>query len=970
MYPRALTHVMRGIVAASVLAGVACGGSVELPGTDSDLDGLSPIQCDVDSSNQVSQAWPASIGEAVGNTICPRTDRDYWRVTGVGGDRQLLNVDITYSKLSAIELRTEVYGPRGRCMDNAITPCAADGTCSPPNSYCDRDRGGCRLPDAPICFRNTDCAGQQCYGATSVTELLGDTRIPASSALLHRLSANFPAFQTGDYTIGIFDHAEREQDPEVQYALTVTQQTDPDNNEPNNLVNQATPIGNDEELDGAMSYIGDVDYYIVTPTVAGQAAVVEVDLSYSATAAIAPTWSLRQGTFEYLGPDAKTEGSGATAIRRQKTAVVTRNSDPVIIRVENAAQATNTTDIYSIHVRFGTDPSEGANRNDTIATATAVNAGGPSAAPSSGMPSSFYSNNTRTLVAANDIDWYKVDKTGGNSLLHGFLTSTAASAPYALVFQVYRESEAVCSDTSPCSQGRPCSQAGLCLDLLVQRPSPDGPGDPQLGGLVPNYIETQQPFFNGPYYIRVVHDAATRQDVDGYDFEGANPYQLRLAHVTEPDGEDASATPDNKFVARPLRAQLSDFVDHYRTSFGKSVTPGSGTFRMGVVPSSVIGASGCTQQTVTLYETTGVPLGAMATSSVAITATNASLREGGCSGAALASPRATTGGSFNIGVTPAAAGDVTLAIAVDGGASVQSLLSTTAGEGIRFIPRPTNASRSLPANGWSVPIAVSLPSPAGATTDVVLRASSGGVSCLDVSASDATRCLNDDGGADYCTVAPRAQCRIRYNAGGQNYNVRTYFTAANAPGYLYVNRGGDDVERYQWSVYTAGVAASSAYSITGWISYEGDQDFFELAPANSGLRGGGMTIFVDYPSSQVDIRASLFRGNRASSVGYGGSETIQESCETCGGNSLPGWTCYTPRQTCQQADFSDPNVMSAGPEATDAQCAYSGDATSPIRVWVNEKSSNDWDARASAQYAIRVIYREGCPQECSQDLCN
>src|SRR5262249_13968939 len=160
-----------------------------------------------------------------------------------------------------------------------------------------------------------------------------------------------------------------------------------------------------------------------------------------------------------------------------------------LIRVQNAANATNTTDRYTLLVELTDDPQEGAVRNDDIANATNLDAGN---APDPPGANQFYNQTDRTLVALTATDWYRLPRPDpdDNTLLH-ILATASTSAPYSLVMQMYTPTAVSCSPVNQCAQGRPCSQEGKCLDLMVQRPAPDGPGDPQLGGLSPNYIETQ-----------------------------------------------------------------------------------------------------------------------------------------------------------------------------------------------------------------------------------------------------------------------------------------------------------------------------------------------------------------------------------------------------------------------------------------------------------------------------------------------
>jgi hypothetical protein len=388
------------LVAALLVFAGACGGDVKQPHVpDADLD--RPIACEPDDFNSLDETRPATLGIVAEHTICPRADRDYWQLTGIGGEKQLLAVDLLYEHVSAVELQAHVWGPRGRCMPNALTACTTNESCAPTFDFCDTDRGGCRAANAPVCFKDSDClAGESCYGATTAVEQIAQVRIPPSSVLQHRLTANYAAFAQGNYTVIVYDHAEREEEPTDTYKLTVTTQTDPDVNEPNDLRNLATPLVSGTGVEGAMSYVDDVDWYVITPGFETPA-VVRVNLTYSASSVIAPTWTIVQGTFQYVGPDAVTEGSGGSAIRRQSAGVVTPTNAPVLIRVQNAANATNTTDRYNLVVDIAEDPQEGATRNDDIANATEL------PAPASGAAHggrSDYNQTNRTLVPLHDTD--------------------------------------------------------------------------------------------------------------------------------------------------------------------------------------------------------------------------------------------------------------------------------------------------------------------------------------------------------------------------------------------------------------------------------------------------------------------------------------------------------------------------------------------------------------------------------------
>ncbi len=894
--------------------------------------------------------------------MCPRADRDYWKYTGIGGDKQLLSVDLLYEKLSpTVELQADVWGPRGRCMPNALTACTTNESCAPSFDFCDSDRGGCRAANAPVCFKDSDCtAGESCYGAQSAVEQIAQVRIPPTSVLQHRLTANYAAFAQGDYTVIVYDHAEREEEPEVEYQLTVTTQTDPDVNEPNDLRNLATPLVSGTGVEGAMSYVDDVDWFVITPAFSTPA-VVRINLTYSSSSVIAPTWTIVQGNFQYVGPNTVTEGSGGTAIRRQSAGVVTPTNGPVLIRVENAANATNTTDRYNLVVDLTDDPQEGAVRNDEIANATNLNAGTATAPPGANM---FYNQTDRILVALNDTDWYRIARSAAiddNTLLH-FINSAAASAPYSLVFQMYRPTAQACSALNQCTQGRPCSPEGVCLDLMVQRPAPDGPGDPQLGGLSPNYIETQLPMLADVVYVRVVNSASTLLDVPGYDFTKANPYRLTIEHIAEPDPGDAANPPDNRFLSRPFDADAGDFSPRWRDVTGGDVivqpsNPGS-PMAVARAASVVNGtAASCTTVTLDVYDGLGR---ANATSrTIDLSGSGGATFEATCGNGTPTTQVVATGASTTVGLVNTGGGAVTLTASI-GGVGVSSYLPTTNATNFQSQAN-TAAQRGAAADSASAAVRVRLPAVVGSATTINLVASGGGqITC--VAAGTNPNCPNDDTTADYCDpTAGQPDCHVIIPTGGQTVDVRVNFPNPGAPQTLTATWGGSNTGIFQWVVYTPGEAVSSGggppYSIQGFISYDGDQDFFEVVPPNPpGLGAGGITIFVDFPASEVDLRAQATRGGGG--AGVGNNNDVCE--EGCGG----GGTCNTQRQTCRHAAFNE----SAGPTASDPECVYTGaSGGEPIRIWVNDVNSNDWEE--VQPYTIRVEYFEGCPGVCPAAAC-
>ncbi len=925
----------------------ACGGKVGGVDLGPDID-TRPPSCEPDDFNSLSQTRPAQLGIIAEDTICPRADQDFWQLTGIGGDKQLLSVDLVYEKLSSVELRADVWGPRGRCMPNALTTCATNDQCAPTFDFCDTARGGCRMAASPVCFKDSDCsAGESCYGTNTAVEQLGSVRIPATSVLQHRLTANYAAFAQGTYTVVVYDHAEREEEPTTKYALTVTTQTDPDTNEPNDLVNLATPLTHNVGVEGAMSYVDDVDWYVIQPVSGTNPAVVRVNLTYSGNAVIAPTWTVVQGNFQYIGPNAKTESSGGTALRRQQAAIVTPMAAPVYIRVQNGSNATNTTDRYNLTVEVTDDPEEGATRNDDIANATTLTSTTATAGPNGTQVVNY---TDRHLVALNDTDWYRIPRSGPseNTLLY-FRSTAAANAPYSLVLQMYRATATACAANNPCSQGRPCSPEGVCLDLMAQRPAPDGPGDPQQGGLSPNYLETQLPMFSDVAYVRIVNNAATTLPIAGYDFEKSSPYTLLIRHKLEPDVLERTA-PDNRFLSRPFDAEESDFAPVYRNvTAGSTIVPGADGQPMAVArPGSTVGTSGCTTVNLDLFDGRGAPLAG--SHSIGVTAAGGTVQRS-CSDTA-ASPFASTGATTAIGVL-SSGGPVTLTATVDGTGSVSSQLPN--GNALLFRSSVPNqaAARGVAEGSASDVVRIILPATSGTDTQLELQMSAGTVLCANTDPANANNCLYANG-SGYCTpTAPGlSNCRVTIPAGQLVYDVRAIFPTEGPPQTMTVTNIGNQM--FQWVVYGAGsIVTNDNTTIQGYLSYDGDQDFFQIVPA--GVGPGGVTIRLSYPASEIDIRAQATRGGAGAGVAR-----QQDVCEDgCGAGA-----CTALRNTCHW----NTTTLSAGPEATSPECVYtSASGATPIRVWVNDTNSNDWDE--INMYHVEVEYNEGCPGVCPAAAC-
>src|SRR5690606_2552219 len=141
---RAGARLLAGALTATLLA--CSGGDNGDPSPD--LGGDDDVACAVDSSRDPASAYSGILGEPLTDTICPRTDIDYWRFTldapGV------LEVAARYERLGNPNLALRLRGPRGICVPTAPTACSGVGDCAT-GELCDSERGGCRPSNSPTC---------------------------------------------------------------------------------------------------------------------------------------------------------------------------------------------------------------------------------------------------------------------------------------------------------------------------------------------------------------------------------------------------------------------------------------------------------------------------------------------------------------------------------------------------------------------------------------------------------------------------------------------------------------------------------------------------------------------------------------------------------------------------------------------------------------------------------------------------
>ncbi|MEZ4271918.1 MAG: hypothetical protein R3C68_10955 [Myxococcota bacterium] len=218
--------------------------------------------CPIDASLSVDTSFDGAFAADLQDTLCPRRDEDFWKVTTTGSNK-IVSAQIEYRKLSNIRLALEWLGPQGICINSPMQSCSASATCTPPE-LCDTERGGCRPSTAQFCV-----AGAGCDTNTTCATALGSLGAAVEQSIggsFHRLQTNFRAAQAGDYTVKVFDQTEQEADRDIKYTLTLTEKNDPDLQEPNDTSAMATPVtldgsGTSQAITGFLAYTADVDYF-------------------------------------------------------------------------------------------------------------------------------------------------------------------------------------------------------------------------------------------------------------------------------------------------------------------------------------------------------------------------------------------------------------------------------------------------------------------------------------------------------------------------------------------------------------------------------------------------------------------------------------------------------------------------------------------------------------------------------------
>ncbi len=951
----------RWIAVAAALALMSTGGCRDtprpppLPPADFD-DLLGPSCLPEDSSRGLDSAWeiPTAAlvdGTPVSDTLCPQYDSDYWRLA-VSGERQLVEVELTYNRAGEIELAVDWFGPLGLCVPSAPVACATNDDCAS-GQRCDLERGGCRAAVPPECYGPAHCPGESCATAEGALLRGPILRLPGSG-VSQRIQTLLPAFRPGTYTLRVYDRAAAVEDPVTRYQLTVRQRQDTDAHEPNDAPHLATALASDTPQTGTFSYAGDVDFFRVTPAGGGRA-VVFVDLTYPDGMPAVPSFRLHQGA---AAPIPAGPPLAATGGRHRSVAWVMPGDEPITVEVFNTTGALAPTHSYTLAVKVIDDADE-PTRDDTAASARPLDLGAPGGAATV----------NQRLIAENDADWLAVSKTGADqSLLELRLTAaspTPADAPFLLLLQAYFPSTTPCDTTNDCdtdlSTGRPevclvdypSPGQGRCA-VWFQRPAIEVPLDrlpecaAELGGCPAqrNDLHTQIPLppAGGPPLLLLVrHNENTPLAKLGYSETVG--YTLTLTHHQEPDDGDRT-TPDSLFVPRPLagpdgidkagfylRARELALAGADTTSSAGATTGQSHAL---LTSAAVLEATGCAPLSFAAFD----PSGAATTATVTFAGAEvATFSDTGCT--APAASAVVTSSRTIYATTTAAAGTTTTLTASVGPTTIPFTLAVHDGTPPPAILLAATAARAGTVGALGPLVTATVPEATSASLRARVIAGSAGVACHALPTSPTTEaCPNMTGLSGGCTIDGSTDDCLLPLVNSAAYGLHL------VPGALALAAVEVSAPGFAPAVVVLAPLSPASFGFTntsdagrGYISYAGDADFFRLsAPA---LGDGHMTVTLNY-AGEVRVRVGVTRADDDD-----GWCTAPYGC----GISVEGPNCAS--------DCVQPTPSTA--------CNYVFQPGDQLNVWVNAVGHDAFDRLNP--YRFWFTYDEGCPASCSQYVC-
>ncbi|MEE8410545.1 MAG: hypothetical protein V3T05_13160, partial [Myxococcota bacterium] len=863
--------------------------------------------------------------------------------------RQLADITVTYNGVMPLELAADWSGPRKLCVPTSPAACTTASDCT--GQVCDEPRGGCRDTSAPLCaVTATHCASGETCTQADTDPLAVLVEQGGGSAALHRIATSLPAHVAGDYFLRIHDRATNEGDSSTTYKLIVGQRQDPDVNEdpPNDSSNMATEITSASPVTGYFSYPGDVDWYRIDPTSFGVSTtpIAVIAIRWLKGTTVIPAWTVEQNGATVPISLRTTLDEGA--VGRIETATwLLDTTDPFTIRVVSSDGSIDFTGEgpYTVTVDVLGDSYE-TTRDDDPSVARPLDIG------SAGGTASF----TQTIIAENDLDWYRVDRTGSDNALVRIQASTIAMDPgtdgFLLDVTAYYPTGVSCDQDTPCSGDALCIGALSECMRLVQRPPPDGPGDPQIGGLTPNEIDVQLPVFasgTGAMYIRVRHLPTTFLPIPG--FSASTTYTLTLTHRTEPDSEDAT-NPDNNFITRPLMGQYGvgkeDYFNHSR-NISLGATGVSSTPRLAGDPFAVLAqlsqalvAPACTALTIEAYDGLGAAGGSI---NVNVSASLGSLHsDAGCSMAHV-DPLATSGGSGTIYyLAPATAQTVQITTQAVSFVPIQNDLAVyVAGTPPGIIE--IGGARDLDVGGLSAEITVTIPATAALPVYLLLQTSGGTtVTCYAQNVGGNLECTDIDNGVMWSTnpcdlATGSSSCQLPITT-GTTYGFQM---SHPNPGVAIVRvTDTDTIGPLVGATWAAAASTPPTYSYTGsaigsgYISYEGDADFWTL-----------------------DLPADMPKGEVTAIVTYAGSANLRMAVTR---DSSPSGYCSGTGCGVSIADASACGGVCTAPGSGDCSYTFKNSGSNILNVWVNDNDHDDWDI--TNEYSFTVSFAAGCPAAC------
>ncbi|MEO0814778.1 MAG: hypothetical protein AAFY60_18085, partial [Myxococcota bacterium] len=399
-------------------------------------------------------------------------------------------------------------------------------------------------------------------------------------------------------------------------------------------------------------------------------------------------------------------------------------------------------------------------------------------------------------------------------------------------------------------------------------------------------------------------------------FDQAATYTVELEHLAEPDAGDRN-TRDNDFIARPLtdgnRLRPSDFNAVYRPVNTATVNPASGGRAFAqVVPGTVITSGMCQAVPLEAWTAQGQPASGMGL--YAVSTAPDLLLVADCADVTMPVDSIAvdfTDGLGSVNLIAPAMG--TQDIVLDGRTYT---LGVQNNRRLRVEnPDGSPYERAIPAgapgalSGTAI-LRLVLPQILQAEETINVSVTGGRLACA-VDFNDAceggmlTTC-----GRDIDSPAGSAPtCNLQATAGNNFYEFQLLSDGSASLATVVFDGPNFDPVTVSWSAFTPASASIMYGDIAGYISYDGDQDFFRVDV--TGVTNAGLDGFVDFPASPVDLRVSLERGNRTLPLGFSGENTDLVPCSG-------GATDDPDRNTCSQGALNDEG---RGPQSTN-QCAY------------------------------------------------